>query len=282
MKHTLKSFFSFFLVLSMTLAQAQETSPKPKQEKTSTTNTEADQKISETSMPLVNIEPAAKTNDSIPAKMDRYGVRVGVDLYKLTRALYDKNYKGIELVGDYRLTKKYFLAAELGNENKTTDDDRVNFTTKGSYIKGGFDYNAYQNWLDMENIISIGLRYGFSTFNQQLNSYRIYNANPYFGETPVIASGKKFDGLSASWIEVVAGVKAKVFDNVFMGFSLRLNRLVTNKQPENFSNLYIPGFNRTYDGDFGVGFNYTVTYFVPIYKKKVKPSVKLENKKTGN
>ena len=282
MKHTLKSFFSFFLVLSMTLAQAQETSPKPKQEKTTTTNTEADQKISETSMPLVNIEPAAKTNDSIPAKTDRYGVRVGVDLYKLTRALYDKNYKGIELVGDYRLTKKYFLAAELGNENKTTDDDRVNFTTKGSYIKGGFDYNAYQNWLDMENIISIGMRYGFSTFNQQLNSYRIYNSNPYFGETPVIASGKKFDGLSASWIEIVAGVKAKVFDNVFMGFSLRLNRLVTNKQPDNFSNLYIPGFNRTYDGDFGVGFNYTVTYFVPIYKKKVKPSLKLENKKTGN
>ena len=279
MKHTLRSFFSFFLVLSMTLAQAQETTTKPRLEKNTTVSPEPDQKISETSMPLVKIEPAAKTNDSIPAKTDRYGIRVGVDLYKLTRALYDKNYKGIELVGDYRLTKKYFLAAELGNENKTTDDDRVNFTTKGSYLKAGFDYNAYQNWLDMENIISIGLRYGFSTFNQELNSYRIYNSNPYFGETPVIASGKKFDGLSASWIEVVVGVKAKIFDNVFMGFSLRLNRLVTNKQPENFSNLYIPGFNRTYDGDFGVGFNYTVTYFVPIYKKKVKPTVTVENKK---
>jgi hypothetical protein len=34
---------------------------------------------------------------------------------------FDKGYKGLELVGDYRLTKKY-LAAELGNENKTTDD----------------------------------------------------------------------------------------------------------------------------------------------------------------
>ena len=192
---------------------------------------------------------------------------------KLTRALYDKNYKGIEFVGDYRFTKKYFLAAELGNENKTTDDDRLNFTTKGSYIKAGFDYNAYENWLDMENVISIGMRYGFSTFNQELNSYRIYNANPYFGEVPVIASGKKFDGLSASWIEVVAGIKAKVFDNVFVGFSLRLNRLVTNKEPESFSNLYIPGFNRTYDGSFGVGFNYTVTYFVPFYKKKVEPII---------
>jgi hypothetical protein len=33
----------------------------------------------------------------------------------------------------------------------------------------------------MENIISIGLRW-FSTFNQELNSYKIYNANPYFEE----------------------------------------------------------------------------------------------------
>jgi hypothetical protein len=50
----------------------------------------------------------------------------------------------------------------------------------------------------MENIISIGLRYGFSTFNQELNSYKIYNANPYFGETPPVASGAKFNDLTAS------------------------------------------------------------------------------------
>ena len=267
MKHTLRSFFSICLVLSLTLMQAQETTTVKSDPKTAKT----EQIVPAAPLPLVAIEPAAKINDSIPIKTDRYGVRVGVDLYKLTRALYDKDYKGIEFVGDYRLTKKYFLAAELGNENKTTDDDRLNFTTKGSYLKAGFDYNAYENWLDMENIISIGMRYGFSTFNQQLNSYRIYNANPYFGEVPVIPSGKKFDGLSASWIEVVAAVKAKVFNNVFVGFSLRLNRLVTNKEPEDFSNLYISGFNRTYDGSFGAGFNYTVTYFVPIYKKKIKP-----------
>ncbi|HEY4618293.1 MAG TPA: DUF6048 family protein [Flavobacterium sp.] len=269
MKHTLKYFFSICLIFSLFLVEAQETT---------TLKNVADSTGTEAIIPdngnLKTVKlPDEQQNAVIPAKTNRYGVRVGIDLYKLTRALYDKDYKGIEFVGDYRLTKKYFLAAELGNENKTTDGDRLNFTTKGSYLKAGFDYNTYENWLDMENIISIGLRYGFSTFNQELNSYRIYNANPYFGEVPAIASGEKFNGLTASWIEVVAGVKAKVFDNVFMGFSLRLNRLVSNKKPGNFDNLYIPGFNRTYDGDFGVGFNYTVTYFVPLYKKKVKAVV---------
>jgi hypothetical protein len=48
-------------------------------------------------------------------------------------------------------------------------------------------------------------------------------------ETPPVASGAKFNDLTASWIEVVAGLKAKVFDNVGL---LRLNRLVSNKKPE--------------------------------------------------
>jgi len=263
MKHTLKYFFSICLIFCFLAAAAQE-KPAPK----NTTNSEGI--LPEAAVSKAAVKTASSVVDSIPVKTDRYGLRVGIDVFRLARGLYDKDYKGIEVVGDYRLTKKYFLAAELGNENKTTDDDRLNFTSKGSYLKVGFDYNAYENWLDMENVISIGMRYGFSTFSQDLNSFKIYNANPYFGEKPAYPSTERYSGLSASWIEVVAGIKAKVFNNVFMGFSLRLNQLVTNKKPENFDNLYIPGFNKTYDGTFGVGFNYTVSYFIPIYKKKIK------------
>lgn len=258
MKHTLKSIFSIYLLFSLFTVSAQETNNKQKPKDSIPTEKS-----------ILPDNPKPDSLQAAPVKTDRYGLRVGVDLFRLTRALYDKGYKGIELVGDYRLTKKYYLAAEIGNENKTTDDDRLNFTTKGSYLKAGFDYNAYENWLDMENIISIGMRLGFSTFNQELNSYKVYNSNHYFGEIPSLVSGEKYSNLSASWIEVVAGVKAKLFNNVFAGFSLRLNRFVSNKKPANFDNLYIPGFNRTYNGDFGVGFNYTITYFLPIYKKKV-------------
>lgn len=219
--------------------------------------------------------------DSIPHKKERYGLRVGVDLFKLTRSFYEKDYRGLELVGDYRLTRRHYLAAEIGNENKTVDDDQLNFTTKGTYLKVGFDYNTYENWLNMENIISVGLRYGVSSFSQTLDSYQIYNPNPYFGEAPVIQSGEEFKGLSAQWIEVAAGVKAEVFKNIFVGFSVRLNRLVSQKLPDNFDNLYIPGFNRTYNGSFGVGFNYTVSYFIPLYKSTVKVKEKATEKKTN-
>lgn len=212
--------------------------------------------------------------DTIVPKKERYGIRLGADLFKLTRSFYDKNYQGIEVVGDYRLTRKHFIAAEIGNEKKTVDDDQLNFTTNGSYIKVGFNYNAYENWLNMENQIYVGLRYGFSTFSQTLNSYSVYNTDQYFAENNVILSDEKFSGLSAQWLEVVAGMKAEVFHNVFIGFSFSVNRLLSQKQPDNFENLYIPGFNRTYNGDFGVGFNYTVSYFIPLYKATVKLKAK--------
>ncbi len=257
MKHISKFTFSIALVLLSFIGNAQDTSVSEKSE-----------------------QKEAIKKDSIPVKKERYGLRLGVDLFKLTRSFYETDYRGLELVGDYRLTRRHYLAAEIGNENKTVDDDQVNFTTKGTYIKVGFDFNSFQNWGNMENIVSVGLRYGVSSFSQTLNSYQVYNPNPYFGESPVIipTENNKFDGLSAQWIEVVAGMKAEVFNNVFVGFSFRLNRLISQKIPNNFDNLYIPGFNRTYDGAFGVGFNYTVSYFIPLYKTTVKAKDKKNDK----
>jgi hypothetical protein len=205
---------------------------------------------------------------------ERYGLRVGVDLHRLSKSFYEKDYKGLEIVGDYRLTRRFYLAGELGNEEKTVDDDRLNFTTKGTYFKAGFDYNSFENWLDMENMIYVGMRYGISSFSHTVNTYKIYDPTNYYGENTVI-SGAKYNGLTANWIEIIGGVKAELFSNLYLGFSLRLNYLVSNKKPDGFDNLYIPGFNRTYEGKFGAGVNYTLSYFIPIYKKN---KVAKENK----
>ena len=162
-----------------------------------------------------------------------------------------------------------FLAAELGNEKITQNDSQLSTTTSGTFITAGFNYNLYTNWLDMENQIYLGMRYGVSSFSQTLNSYEIYDPNPYFpNPNPIIESDISESGLAAQWAEVVMGINVKVYNNIFVGFSLNMNVLLTNETPSNFDNLYIPGFNRTYNGDFGAGFNYTVSYFIPIYKKK--------------
>ena len=223
-------------------------------------------------MLLLSENGTAQEKDTLKIPQ-RYGLRLGIDAHRLTKSLYNDNYKGLELVGDYRITKKFYAAGELGNEEKTTADDNLNYTTKGSYFKVGFDYNAYENWLDMENMIFIGMRAGIGSFNHKLNSFTIYQPGNYYGIN-TNTSGQEFNGLSASWLEVVSGLKAEVLNNLYVGFSLRLNYLMSNNEPEGFANLYIPGFNKTYENSkFCASINYSISYFIPFYKSK-------ENSKT--
>jgi hypothetical protein len=214
----------------------------------------------------------SQTTDSIPVIKERYGLRLGTDAFKLVRSFYDENYQGLEFMGDFRISKNKYLAAEIGNEKLTTNDDRLNFTTSGSFIKAGIDFNLYENWLDMENMVFMGFRYGFSTFSQKLNSYKIYNTDNYFGENPDVVSNQEFNGLTSQWLEIMLGLKAEVLSNVYMGFNVRLHYLVNQSTPDNFNNLYITGFGKISEGNkFGAGFSYTISYFIPLYKKEKNP-----------
>lgn len=198
--------------------------------------------------------------------LNKYGLRVGIDLYNPVHTLLDDKRKGLEVVGDFRLSKRFFAAAELGYIDNTTALDNLNFTTNGSYLKLGADYNAYENWLDMENMIYVGLRYGISTFKHNVGDYTI-NDSPYFDSDLAMRNGAEYTGLTAHWAEVVLGVKAELFNNLFLGFSFSGKKMISSKQPGNFKNLFVPGFNRVFLNNSGFGFNYTLSYLIPLYKK---------------
>lgn len=222
--------------------------------------------------------------DSVVYKQ-KYGLRVGVDLSRPILSLLNKDYTGLELVGDYRLKENLFIAAELGNETRTDTEGLgstalYNYTTSGSYIKLGVDHNTYANWYGEQNFVTIGARYAFSTFNQTLNNYRIFNSNRFFSEDfpDLINSGEEFSGRNASWLELVVGFKAELFNNIYGGASVRLAYWITQNDEERFPNLWIPGFNKVTDGSkFGVGFNYSISYFIPFYKKAKKKPEEIEN-----
>ena len=208
-------------------------------------------------------------NDSI-RYTQKYGLRLGGDFSKLLRTVIDDDYSGFEINGDYRLSKDLYVAGEIGTEEKTTDSEYLNSTAKGSYFKGGIDYNMYQNWFGMENMIYSGFRAGFGTFKQTVNSYSIYNTNGQFWsqEPTTVIDGTEHSGLTAIWGEVIIGIKAETFNNLYVGLNFQLKGLITETQPDNFENLFIPGFGRTYDsGGFTFGFGYNVSYLIPLYKK---------------
>jgi hypothetical protein len=210
----------------------------------------------------------AKTSkDSIKIK-EKYGLRVGGDIGKLIRSFVDDDYTGFEISADFRLKKKLYIAGELGIEEKNTTTNYLNVTTSGSYLKAGIDYNMYQNWLDMDNMIYAGFRVGASTFSQNLNSYTIYTTNQYWSPQFTSTDLQEFNGLTAFWGEIILGMRAELFNNLFLGLNVQLKILASETEPSNFENVYIPGFNKTYDSSgIGVGYGYTLAYRIPLYKK---------------
>ena len=200
-------------------------------------------------------------------------LRFGIDLFRLIRSQANEDFQGFEAVVDLRISEDVYITAEVGNEEVTKQFEQVNFTTKGSYYKLGFDYNMFDNWKGMDNQIVLGLRLASSNHNQFLNSYMLLDRSPFWDESGTqinsgFSTGER-PNLNAFWLEFVTGFKVEVLNNIYFGLSLRLNRLLSDILPENFDNIYIPGFNKkTEENKFGASFNYTLTYRIPFKFKK--------------
>jgi hypothetical protein len=191
------------------------------------------------------IDTSDETSTDSIVFQDKYGLRFGVDLSKLGRTAFESDYSGFEVNADYRLGRRLYVAGELGFEEKASKTD----------------------YLDSSAIIS-GLRFGLSSFSQTRNRYTIYDRNSQTWLQIQNNETVEFSGLTAAWVELIFGLKAELFNNLFLGFNVQLKARISEKSPDNFENLYIPGFGRTYDSSkVGTGFSYSISYLLPIYKK---------------
>ena len=202
-----------------------------------------------------------------------FALRGGLDLIKLGRTQFEEGYQGLEIVGDLRLNRRLAVAAEVGSEKRTQQTEQINFTTNGSYIKLGVDYNFFNNWKGMDNALFVGFRLARSLHTHTVNNYTLYALNQYLAvdTRDSFLTGER-EQLSTGGFEFLFGTKVQLLPNFYAGISLRMHGLLSNKQPQNFGNLYAPGFNRiTDDNKFGGSINYTLTYSFPFRFKRKDP-----------
>ena len=106
--------------------------------------------------------------------------------------------------------------------------------------------------------------------NNKIEDYTVRNPDSYWSNN-ILTDFETINhsNQNANWVEFLVGIKVETIKNIYFGISLRLNRLISNSSPNNFTNLYIPGFNKvTDDNSWGSGFNYTLTYSIPLKKRK--------------
>jgi hypothetical protein len=272
LKHILLFCTSLLFVSTSLWAQEEKIQEEKAQEETTIVKEKISQekmipqeeKTSSEEITLLEEKTPETDTISLPSK---YGLRVGADLAKPLRSLLEDGYTGFELMADFRVSKKLYIAGEIGNETKDRIESNLSSTASGSYLKIGVDINAYKNWFGLNNAIYFGLRYGIASFKQELLSYQIYNTDQTFPPT-TMTEPIEFSGLTAHWAELIFGIKTEVLPNLFLSINLQLKRKMAEDTPQNFNNLYIPGFNQTNDfSEFGAGYGYTISYLIPIFKK---------------
>ena len=165
----------------------------------------------------------------------------------------------------------YFITLDYGvfDVNRSSSAGQMPYLHRnsGEYLRIGIDFDFIPSAKD-RNTIYFGLRYGFSTWNSSM-SYTV--SNDFYGQ-------KKFESphqvFQANWYEMVLGFKAKVFKNVYMGYTLhyKFNKKLIGKVSE-VTPYEIPGFG--YNRSIDVwDLNYHIYYRIPFRAKPIPPKKK--------
>ncbi len=192
-----------------------------------------------------------------------YGLRIGIDVSRLPLYFADPKIKGLEWSVDIEALPKFYPTLELGYGAFNIKKDNYQYKSNNQYLRVGFDYNILKT--DAEDLYSIGyigFRYGYSSLSYYAKNVII--SDEYWGDRLIDEIDKP--NMNIHWIELVAGLKAEIFPNFFMGWSFRGRFMLSKTKDEIMDPYKIPGYGKG-SSKSAIGFNYSLYYKFPLYKK---------------
>ncbi len=201
------------------------------------------------------------------------GPRISYDLASLTLLYYDPDRMVYTISVDYEIKQDIYAVIDLGYQHVDISRENYHYSSSGMFTRIGADMNMlnYDKQVDVYEMMYVGGRYGFSLFNQQAESIKI--PDPYWGD---FNDGQmKKQSLNAHWISLVVGMRAEVFRNFFMGWSVFMNIKFYQSDTGGMEPYNIPGFGKG-EKRVAVSFNYTISYRIPTqrYIPKIKAGKK--------
>ena len=199
-------------------------------------------------------------------KQEWQGISIGADLSRFVVPFIDSTRFGWEFSVDYEILKDLFIVAEIGSQSTNLTTSTYNYSSAGGYTRLGADFN-FMKHLDEKSTdkLLVGLRYGFTTFYHEANNILIIDDN--WGNL----SGGKVDRkwLAANWLEVCLGMRARLINNFYLGWSARMRIKIGVTKDQVMAPYAVPGYGQPWNSTW-TGLNYSLYYKIPIYKKRSK------------
>lgn len=203
--------------------------------------------------------------DTVRNKYVPTGIRVGIDLLAYGKTRFQDNFTGWEFEGDMDFDR-YYLALEYGSWGKKLNSDSAGYENRGTYWRAGIDVNFLTKDPD-RNMFFLGARYGRSVFTESMSVTRF---DPVWG---LLSDNFYHSNVRASWIELTAGLRVKVWKIFWLGYTGRFKFALSNDGTTEMLPHDVPGFGRT-NKDTTWGFNYYLMIRLPIRKAPPVSAIK--------
>ena len=190
-----------------------------------------------------------------------HGPRIGYDASGLTLLYFQPERRIHTLSLDYEIKREIYPVLELGWQNVKIEKDQYHYHSDGKFARVGLDINLIRD----ENPVNYdmgfaGFRYGFSYMNQSAS--HIIIEETYWGD--LTGSEIVENQLMVHWISVGGGLRAEVFPNFFMGWSLFANLKLARTGDANMDPYNIPGFGSG-SRRLALTINYSLYYRIPLF-----------------
>lgn len=215
-------------------------------------------------------EEAAKV-DTIPLYNGTY---VGVDLYGIGSKVLGGDFLSSEISVGVNLKNRFIPTIEFGmGGTDTWNETGIHYKSKmAPFFRIGIDYNTMTKKKEKNGYLYAGLRYAFSSFKYDVSTLPVHdpiwgdNINNPSLEDDYWGGSVPFDHLgmkaSVQWIEIVLGVKVRIYKNFNMGWSVRMKYKTSASTGEFGNPWYVPGYGKFKSNNMGI--TYSLIYKLPL------------------
>ncbi len=185
-------------------------------------------------------------------------VRFGLDLSGFARQLIETETIPVELSFDYEWRKKYFAAAEAGWLNVDANRETHRYNAKGYFFRTGIDIGILGGDVHNPNDhVLLSVRYGYGRLRQEAPYILISDA--HWGDYETSVDPETYH---AHWIEAGLGMKTSIWNNLFLGWSLRGRIRIASTSDPNMEPYFISGFGRS--NNAALMLHYSIYYRFPL------------------
>jgi len=195
--------------------------------------------------------------DTIPIPLK---IKIGVEAVGPAMYYSDKNILNTEAYISVDLNERRSFMIAAGYLDFKYKQYNYEYRNKGVFVRTGIDFNLLKPDKSLGKYYAgIGLRYGMSRFNSEIPYFEKEN---YWGITTSSVSRKTNWG---HFLEVSPGVRAEIFKNFSLGWSISLRMLLYSGTGKDLRPVYFPGFGNG-TKKISSGISYFIVWNIP-YKK---------------